>query len=98
MLENMRRQGASIFVYLIFCVLIVIFVINIGPQTGQRAKAAALGQQRRRVGQRQRGDADRLSHRLLEPVQRAASKQKTWVAIEMLIRREILAQEAEGAA
>ena len=34
MLETMRRQGASIFIYLIFCLLIVIFVINFGPQGG----------------------------------------------------------------
>ena len=31
MLEQMRRQGASIFIYLIFGLLIVIFVINFAP-------------------------------------------------------------------
>ena len=31
MLEQMRRQGASIFIYLIFTLLIVIFVINFAP-------------------------------------------------------------------
>ena len=34
MLEEARKKGASIFVYLIFCLLIVIFVINFGPQGG----------------------------------------------------------------
>ncbi len=33
-MEKSRRQGASIFVYLIFCLLIAIFVINFGPQGG----------------------------------------------------------------
>ena len=36
MLENLRRQGSSIFVYLIFCLLIAIFIINFRPgQTRQ---------------------------------------------------------------
>ncbi len=35
MLEQMRHKGASIFIYLIFGVLIAVFVINFGPQGGQ---------------------------------------------------------------
>ena len=35
MLEQMRRQGASIFIYLIFGLLIAIFVININPGQGR---------------------------------------------------------------
>ena len=34
MLEQSRRQGASIFIYLIFGLLIVIFVINFNPGAG----------------------------------------------------------------
>ena len=69
MLESMRRQGASIFIYLIFGLLIVIFVINFGPQGG--------GERRWLRGTSnvvvsvdgEDVDADRLSHRVLEPVQ-----------------------------
>jgi hypothetical protein len=33
MLEGMRRQGASISIYIIFGILIAVFVINFGPQS-----------------------------------------------------------------
>jgi len=35
MLEQMRQKGASIFIYLIFGLLIVLFVINIAPSGGR---------------------------------------------------------------
>ena len=35
MLEDARKKGASVFVYLIFCLLILIFVINLAAQGGQ---------------------------------------------------------------
>src|SRR5262245_21174391 len=43
MLENLRRQGASIFIYLIFGLLIAIFVINIGPGSGKRGDGGCSG-------------------------------------------------------
>ena len=41
MLEESRKKGASVFVYLIFCLLIAIFVINFGPQGGGRDRPDA---------------------------------------------------------
>ena len=35
MLEQLRKSGASIAIYLIFGLLIIIFVINFAPNAGQ---------------------------------------------------------------
>jgi parvulin-like peptidyl-prolyl isomerase len=44
MLDNMRRQGASIFVYLIFCLLIVIFIINFRPGQSRQGDNGCTGE------------------------------------------------------
>ncbi len=93
MLENMRRQGASIFVYLIFCLLIAIFVINFGPQGGGRGGCHGTSNQVVAVNGE---DATQTAYRIAYSANQASGKQKTWVAIEFLIRRAILAQEAES--
>src|SRR5438132_7032751 len=43
MLEQMRRQGASIFIYLIFGLLVAIFVININPGSKGGGRDAGCG-------------------------------------------------------
>ena len=93
-----RRQGASIFIYLIFGLLIVIFVINFNPGAGGGQTAAVRGRTTPSFASTVRSDAERLSRRVLESVQPRHGKQHTHVALEMLIRRELLAQEAERAA
>src|SRR5690242_17846648 len=93
MLENMRRQGASIFVYLIFCLLIVIFVINFGPQGGN--SGGCRGTSNLTVSVNDEAPSSAAYH-IAYSVNEGAGKQKTWVALEMLIRRELLAQEAES--
>ena len=96
MLENMRRQGASIFVYLIFCLLIAIFVINFRPGQTRSDESGCSGPSNLVVSV----DGNDTSHTafliaLKTPYNRGTEKQKTWIAIEQLIRREILASEAD---
>jgi parvulin-like peptidyl-prolyl isomerase len=93
MLENMRRQGASIFVYLIFCLLIVIFVINFGPQGGNSGGCRGTSNLTVSVNNETPSSA---AYHIAYAANEGAGKQKTWVALEMLIRRELLAQEAES--
>src|SRR4051812_16040559 len=96
MLENARKQGASIFVYLIFCLLIAIFVINFGPQGGGRGGGGCSGTDNTIV--RVDGkDVTQTAYHIAysNPYNRGQGKQHTHVALETLIRRELLAQEAE---
>lgn len=95
MLESARRQGASIFVYLIFCLLIAIFVINFGPQKGSQGGCSGSSNVVVAVdGQ----EATQSSYHVAyaNGYNRGTGKQKTYVALETIIRREILAQEAEA--
>ena len=95
MLESARRQGASIFVYLIFCLLIAIFVINFGPQKGSQGGCSGSSNVVIAVdGQ----EATQSSYHVAysNGYNRGNGKQKTYVALETIIRREILAQEAEA--
>ncbi len=95
MLQSMRKSSASIFIYLIFGVLIVVFVLNFGPQANSTgggcnndtANAALVvnGTEITRSG-------------FAIPYQIAtgpAASRKAQV-FEWLIRREILAQEGES--
>ena len=98
MLEEARKKGASIFVYLIFCLLIAIFVINFGPQGGGSGgqDGGCTGANNTIVtvdGQ----DASQSSYHIAysNPYNRGTGKQHVHVALETLIRRELLAQAAE---
>jgi hypothetical protein len=95
MLQSARRQGASIFIYLIFCLLIAIFVINFGPQQGQGGGCTGASNVVVSVdGQ----EATQSSYHIAysNGYNRGNGKQKTYVALETIIRRELLAQEAEA--
>src|SRR5688500_3143081 len=95
MLEQMRRQGASIFIYFIFGLLILIFVINFAPSTnrddlvgGCRSTSTAITVD---------GDAANNSAYLIAYSANGASgRQKVYMALDQLIRRELLAQEADA--
>ncbi|HEY4180558.1 MAG TPA: SurA N-terminal domain-containing protein [Kofleriaceae bacterium] len=95
MLESLRKQGASIAVYLIFGLLIVIFVINFAPNAGQgRGGGGCMGQ----GGVDLTVDGSKVSHTAWQVAMAnnaKGSRQKVYNALEFLIRREILAQEAE---
>lgn len=93
MLENLRKQGASIAIYLIFGLLIVIFVINFAPNAGQ-GSGGCMGQSTTAIsvdGQK----ANQTSYKIAYTGNQYSGRQKVYVALEMLIRRELLAQEAE---
>lgn len=95
MLETARRQGASIFIYLIFCLLIAIFVINFGPQGGQGGGCSGSSNVIIGVdGQELTQSSYHVAY--ANGYNRGQGKQKTYVALETIIRREILAQEAEA--
>src|SRR5215831_10401749 len=96
MLENMRRQGASIFVYLIFCLLIAIFIINFRPGQSKSEGNGCTGDTNLVVsvdGKQVSQTAYHIAYS--NPYNRGQQKQRTWLAIEGLISRELLAQEAE---
>ena len=96
MLESMRKQGASIFVYGIFVLLIIIFVINFGPQGGGRGGGGCSGSSNIIISVNNE-EATQTAYHIAysNRYNQASGKQKTWLALERLIEREILAQEAE---
>ncbi len=96
MLEQMRRQGASIFVYLIFCLLIAIFIINFRPGQSRQGDNGCGGDTNQVVnvdGKQVTATAYHIAYS--NPYNRGQQKQRVWLAIEGLISRELLAQEAE---
>jgi parvulin-like peptidyl-prolyl isomerase len=135
MLEGLRRQGASIFVYLIFCLLIAIFIINFRPGqtrsdsngcTGEANPILAVGDEKVSSGAWHIAYSGQNS--FIESIIRMVAsddavvapgywtkvlgiqvqpdgqimyrplsgKGKTHFALEALIRRELLAQEADS--
>jgi parvulin-like peptidyl-prolyl isomerase len=136
MLENLRRQGASIVVYLIFCLLIVIFVINFRPGQTRQQDSGCRGTSNMVVtvdGTDATQSAYRVAYSGEQPIIETVAqmirtsdsnlykmaywlkvfgiqpdpmsgqikykpptgKMKTHIALEVLIRRELLAQAAE---
>jgi parvulin-like peptidyl-prolyl isomerase len=95
MMENTRRTGASIAIYLIFGLLILIFVINFGPQGGGQGGCHGSSNVVVSVNGE---EATQTAYHIAYSTRynEASSKQKTWLALEFLIRRELLAQEAES--
>lgn len=94
--EQMRKRGASIFVYLIFCLLIAIFVINFRPGQGG-GDGGCRGESSDVLsvdGTKTTQTAFKIAY--ATPFNRGKGKQKIYVALEMLIRREILAEAAEA--
>jgi parvulin-like peptidyl-prolyl isomerase len=91
----MRRQGASIFVYLIFCLLIVIFVINFRPGQSRTDDNGCRGTSNTVISV-DGVDTTQTAFKVAYSANGASGKQKTYVALEVLIRRELLAQAAEA--
>ncbi|MBC7974230.1 MAG: SurA N-terminal domain-containing protein [Myxococcales bacterium] len=89
----MRRQGASIFIYLIFGLLIVIFVINFAPsgQTG----SGGCNTSGNTVVTVDGVDANQSAYLVAYSANSAGGRQKVYIALDQVIRRELLAQAAE---
>lgn len=102
MLDSMRKQGASVFLYLVFGLLIAIFVININPgsKSGEGGCNTGAGSIVTVDGSRVGKNAYLVaySNRYIQEFMRMwnfrTSKEREFAAVEMLIRREILAQAA----
>jgi len=96
MLEQMRRQGASIFVYLIFCLLILIFVINFRPGQSRSDDNGCRGTSTSAITV-DGFDTTQTAFKIAFSANNGQdSKQKTVIAFEVLIRRELLAQAADA--
>lgn len=97
MLEQMRKQGASIFVYLIFCLLIAIFVINFRPGQSRNDDGGCSGTSNSALNV----DGDDVSKNdfkvaFVNPYNWGQDqKGKIHVALETVLRRELLAKEAD---
>ncbi|HEY1558610.1 MAG TPA: peptidylprolyl isomerase [Kofleriaceae bacterium] len=93
----MRRQGASIFVYLIFCLLIAIFVINFRPGQSQQSDTGCMGENNQILTVDGHSVTQTAYHVAYStPYNRGTDKQRKWIALERLIRRELLAQAASS--
>src|SRR5260221_9818793 len=95
--DQMRKQGASIFVYLIFCLLIAIFVINFRPGQSRQGDNGCRGATNSAMSVN--GDHITLTAYKIAystPYNRGSGKQKVYIALETLIRRELLATDAEA--
>lgn len=97
MLEQMRKQGASIFVYLIFCLLIAIFVINFRPGQSRQDDGGCSGHNNV-VLTVDSHDATATAFQIARssPYNWGTQKSKIFIALETLIRRELLATEADA--
>jgi hypothetical protein len=91
MLEQTRRQ-ASIFIYLIFGLLIVIFILGINP--GNKGGTEGCGVSSNVVVAVDGNDASQTSYHVAYAANGANGRQKVYVALDEIIRRELLAQAA----
>src|SRR5262245_28930312 len=97
MLEQMRRQGASIFIYLIFGLLIVIFIWGINP--GNSGGQAGCGTSSNSVIRVDGEDANQTAYYVAyfsraQRIPNTTGRQKVYLSLELLLRRELLAQAA----
>src|SRR2546427_13100568 len=97
MLENLRRQGASIFVYLIFCLLIAIFIINFRPWQSLSEGNGCSGPNNLIVSV-VGGDVTQTVYHIAysNPYNGGTGKHRSWVALEMQIRLECLVDYASS--
>lgn len=94
MLESMRQRGASIFIYLIFGILIAVFVINFGPSGGQGGGCSSSGNSAVEVDG---SDVNLTAFRVAMGAQNQGNeRERKYRALDLLIRREILAQAGEA--
>jgi hypothetical protein len=95
MLEDTRKRGATIMIYLVFGLLIVIFALSFGPQSvgsSQGCRGPASQTQVTISGTEYGMNTWRWA---LNNMQGGAYPQRAKQALDGLIRREMLAQEAE---
>ena len=94
MLEQLRKSGASIAIYLIFGLLIIIFVINFAPNAGQGGGGCNPGGSVMTVGS---SKLNQSAYHVAYAANKYSGRQKVYAALEMMIRRELLADGASAA-
>lgn len=99
MLEETRRRGASVFIYIIFVILIAVFVINFGPQSrggpGGCNEAANSDTAITIAGEKVRMPTAFRAVYSYFKANGAREQDAKAYALDFLVRREILAQAAE---
>lgn len=96
MLEQLRKSGASIAIYLIFGLLIIIFVINFAPNAGQGKGGGCTGPGNSAITVGTAKTSQSAYH-VAYAANKYNGRQKVYAALEMLIRRELLADAASDA-
>jgi peptidyl-prolyl cis-trans isomerase D len=100
MLEAIRRNARSMFVYFVFGVLIIVFILSFGPQAGQGGGCGGAVSTAARVGGREISE-NSWRYGILAmgggsaQGERARRAQRRERVLDSLIVREILAQTAE---
>src|SRR3977135_713944 len=94
MLEQTRRQ-ASIFVYIIFGLLIVIFIYGINPGNRGGRDGGGCGVNSTSVVPVNGADAGENAFRVAYSMYSGQPRQRTYNALDQVIFRELLAQAAE---
>ncbi|MGN6108659.1 MAG: peptidylprolyl isomerase, partial [Kofleriaceae bacterium] len=91
----MRHRGASIFIYLIFGLLILIFVINFAPQGG-RGGGCSTGSNT--IVEVDGSKASKAAYHVAysNPYNQGRSRDRVYRALELVIRRELLADAADA--
>ncbi|HEY6172960.1 MAG TPA: SurA N-terminal domain-containing protein, partial [Kofleriaceae bacterium] len=93
MLEQTRRQ-ASIFVYIVFGLLIVIFIYGINPGNRGGRDGGGCGTASNTVMSVDGSDANQSAFRVAYSARTGPSRQRTYFALEQVIMRELLANAA----
>ncbi len=95
MLEQLRKSGASVAIYLIFGLLIIIFVINFAPNAGSgQGGGCSPGGAVMTVGS---AKLNQSAYHVAYAANKYSGRQKVYAALEMMIRRELLADGASAA-
>src|ERR1041384_3792794 len=95
MLEQTRRQ-ASIFVYIIFGLLIVIFIYGINPGNRGGRDGGGCGISTNTVVPVDGNSAKQPAYHIAYQANGARGRQKVSLALDNIIMRELLAQAAEA--
>ena len=94
MLEQMRRQGASIFVYVLFVLLIGGMVYSLVPSGGGGGGEGGCAPASTTVVSVDGWDANQSAYLVAYSANGASGRQKVYLALDTVIRRELLAQAA----
>ncbi|MCA9680120.1 MAG: SurA N-terminal domain-containing protein, partial [Myxococcales bacterium] len=96
MLETTRRRGATVALYLIFGILIAVFVINFGPQSGGSRQGCTGGGAQLTVSIGDTSYGMPTWRWAFNTRGQGRTGQRTVAALDGLLRRELLAQEADA--